>query len=190
MWLKRNWGSQIFLLPLNSCRPLFYELIQKSDDTSTRLGLNLHMVHGTDGPDCKVWSARGTRSPRNNFWLVFRLRKISAKANFCADFPTSLVRSPRSFQKEACQFCFCAERSRCNTLLVALLFDCKPLMEQMERWQDNARDSRWARGVRLQRSSRLFVLRYLPYQKSAHKYFAIEFFLRNYSQLKPAFSAQ
>ncbi len=41
--------------------------------------------------NCKVWSARGTHSSCNNFWLVFCLRKISTEANFCADFPNSLV---------------------------------------------------------------------------------------------------
>ncbi len=36
---------------------------------------------------------------RNNFWLVFNLNKIPTMANFCADFPNSLVRYPHSFQK-------------------------------------------------------------------------------------------
>ena len=104
-------------------------------------------------PDCRVWSAQGTRSPRNNLWLLFRLRKISAEAKFCADFPTSLLRYPHSFQSEACEFCFCAEQRRFNTFFQ----HCSSTVSLCwSEWSDDMiiqETSRWACGVRLQQLS-------------------------------------
>ncbi len=70
-------------------------------------------------------------SLRNNSWLVFHSSKISTEANFCPDFSNSLMHYQCSFQKEACQFCFCIDQRRFNTKATQLPFTVSKIRTQI-----------------------------------------------------------